>query len=495
MAAGHRILVAEDEPEVRNYLGIALECQGYQVDFAETGEEVLSHLAGNKDQISLVLMDIMMPRKDGMDTLHELRQMDSTLPVIMVSGASSPWHIVESMRNGAADFLPKPVSHDDLAKSIERAIAGRPVPVPLAPFVSQAQDSDELVLRSSWSDKIEKFLNQVANSDVPVLLQGETGVGKEILAHKLHARSPRARKPFLKLNCAALPSELVESELFGYERGAFTGALKNNPGKFEMANGGTILLDEIGDMDFKLQAKLLQVLQDKEFLRLGAREVCRVDVRVMAATHQDLESAIAEGRFREDLYYRLDIIQIRIPPLRERRDEVLPLAAHFVRKYSTEPSPPEIPRALRQALVSHSWPGNVRELENVMRKYLVLGDAGLIIRELGLRGSAKTCVSMHQAAAEPLPASVEPTIVSRNQTESPTASLPFADCLASEPDSILSKVDAARRQAESEAILNSLNACLWNRKEAAAFLKIDYKALLYKMKKLGIGEKTARPEA
>lgn len=493
MAAGHRILVAEDEPEVRNYLGIALQCQGYQVDFAETGEEVLSHLAGNKDQISLVLMDIMMPRKDGMDTLHELRQIDSTLPVIMVSGASSPWHIVESMRNGAADFLPKPVSHDDLAKSIERAIAGRPLPVPLAQFVPHEQDSDDLVLRSSWSDKTEKFINQVANSDVPVLLQGETGVGKEILAHKLHARSPRARKPFLKLNCAALPSELVESELFGYERGAFTGALKNNPGKFEMANGGTILLDEIGDMDFKLQAKLLQVLQDKEFLRLGAREVCRVDVRVMAATHQDLESAIAEGRFREDLYYRLNIIQIRIPPLRERRDEVLPLAIHFMRKYSTESSPPEIPRALRQALVSHDWPGNVRELENVMRKFLVLGDSDLIVAELGQRARSQigTAAGQKSNGMDRIPLKSEPAPVAEAEAQSRNLPAPAPDegVFANDAASILARVDATRRQAEAQAILGALNTSLWNRKEAAALLKIDYKALLYKMKKLGIGEK------
>ena len=494
MAGGQRILVAEDEPEVRNYLGIALQCQGYQVDFAETGEEVLNHLQANKDEVSLILMDIMMPRKDGIDTLRELRQMGSAPPVIMLSGASSPWNIVESMRNGAADFLPKPVSHEDLAQSIARAI-GEP-PLARAAASDETHAAEDLVIRSSWSDKIETLVRQVGSSEVPVLLQGETGVGKEVLAHKLHARSRRASKPFLKLNCAALPSELVESELFGYERGAFTGALKNNPGKFEMANGGTILLDEIGDMDFKLQAKLLQVLQDKEFLRLGARDVCRVDVRVMAATHRDLELAITEGRFREDLYYRLNIIQIQIPPLRDRRDEILPLAMHFLKKYATEAPAPELPRSLRNALISHNWPGNVRELENVVRKFLVLGNSELIIRELGNRAVAKTLAPPMRQAPEVMPTTptVEPERTPKEDKTAPSA-LPFVDVATEEPHSVLGKVDAAPRQAESQAILNALNACLWNRKEAASLLKIDYKALLYKMKKLGIGDKAARAEA
>ena len=499
MATAPRILIAEDEPEVRNYLGIALQCQGYQVEFAETGEEVLTHLASNKGDISLILMDIMMPQKDGIDTLRELRQMDCNLPVIMVSGASSPWHIVESMRNGASDFLPKPVSHEDLAKSIERAITSR-MPPPLA-HRQLREKPQEFVLQSCWLDKMDRLLNQVANSDVPVLLQGETGVGKEVVARKLHTLSPRAQKPFLKLNCAALPSELVESELFGYERGAFTGALKNNPGKFEMANGGTILLDEIGDMDFKLQAKLLQVLQDKEFLRLGAREVCRVDVRVMAATHRDLRSEISRGNFREDLYYRLNIIEFKIPPLRDRQDEILGLAAHFLRKHTTEASVPTITPRLRQALVSHDWPGNVRELENVMRKFLVLEDPELIIQEIrkNTRPQASTTpVLIPGPIDDGMQTKIDATkmIAPEVRSSDVVATLPAEEqAPADQADSILEKVDAARRQAETQAILSALNISLWNRKEAAAFLKIDYKALLYKMKKLGIGEKSSKISA
>jgi len=238
-----------------------------------------------------------------------------------------------------------------------------------------AVTGDVYVATSPWTRKLKLFLDRVGAADVPVLLQGETGVGKEMLARQICACSPRAKRPFLKLNCATLPSELVESELFGYERGAFAGAFRNTPGKFEMAEGGTILLDEIGDMDFKLQAKLLQVLQDGEFSRLGARETVRVDVRVIAATHCDLERAIADGRFREDLYYRLNIIRIEVPPLRERREEILPLARFFIGKH-TKPgdAPVEINPHLSRTLMAHLWPGNIRELENVMRTLVVLGD-------------------------------------------------------------------------------------------------------------------------
>jgi two-component system response regulator AtoC len=311
-------------------------------------------------------------------------------------------------------------------------------------------------------------LERVGNSDVPVLLQGETGVGKEVLARQLHARSPRARKPFLKVNCAALPSELIESELFGYERGAFTGAFRNKPGKFELADGGTILLDEIGDMDLKLQAKLLHVLQDQEFERLGGREPVRVNVRVMAATHCDLEAAVREGRFRADLYYRINVISIKIPPLRERRDEILDLAEFLLAKHAPAGCrPPAVPAVLRQALLAYDWPGNVRELENVMRRYLVLQDAEMIARELSLR-----------SLAQPMGAVASPAV---NLLEPANGTSP------------LRKVEEAKRHAERDAILAALNTTQWNRKQAAALLGVDYKALLYKMKKLGIGQPNAPP--
>jgi two-component system response regulator AtoC len=405
------------------------------------------------------------------------------------------------MRNGAIDFLPKPVSHDELCKAIERAL---PSTVARARVPASArEDSPATPPLGAWSQKLEALLQRIGSSDVPVLLQGETGVGKEVIARKLHSRSYRAARPFLKLNCAALPGELVESELFGYERGAFTGAFKNTPGKFEMAEGGAILLDEIGDMEVKLQAKLLQVLQDREFLRLGAKEVSKVDVRVMAATHCDLEKAIGEGRFREDLYYRLKIIDIHIPPLRSRQDEILPLAEYFIRSYATVNEPAlEIPSSLRAALIDHSWPGNVRELENVMRKYLVLRNPELVVDELmhksrkrpfaGIGGravgteDASSLVSAHSGnprfVSESPASAARPPLPPATEEEAPESS--------ETPDtSILSQVSTAHKAAEAEAILAALHSTLWNRKQAAALLHIDYKALLYKMKKLGIGEK------
>jgi two-component system response regulator AtoC len=380
---------------------------------------------------------------------------------------------------------------------------------------SGTRSEEACIASSSWSKKLDLFLRQVGSSEVPVLLQGETGVGKEVLARQLHTCSPRAKKPLLKLNCAALPSELIESELFGYERGAFTGAFRSSPGKFEAANGGTILLDEIGDMDFKLQAKLLQVVQDGEFLRLGGAEVCRVDVRVISATHCDLEQAIVDGRFREDLYYRLNIIRIEVPPLRERKEEILPLAQFFIKKHLKPGDVPlEISSGVKQTLLAHSWPGNIRELENVIRKMVVLRRPELVVEELRrtairrpttiVRGASlndhRWTDGLQAESGQITPATLpdERRNASPNRagyTEVSSIALPAETSDADSrgtPTSILRKVDEARKQAEIEAIVAALNASLWNRKEAAGLLRVEYKALLYKMKKLGIGEKMLR---
>jgi len=470
--SGRTILLGEDELEVRSYLEMALKCHGYAIESAQDGEEVLSCLDRDRGRISLILLDIMMPRKDGLETLREIRRQNWDLPIIMLSGASSPLKVVEAMKSGATDFIPKPVSHEDLCSAIEKALGsgalnGRAVHVLNdQPALKVPDDSVAVRVKS-----VEPLLRQVGSSEVPVLIQGETGVGKEVIARQLCAQSPRAQEVFLKLNCAALPSELVESELFGYERGAFTGAFQKKPGMFEMADGGTILLDEIGDMDFKLQAKLLQVLQDQEFQRLGGKETIHVDVRVIAATHCDLEEAIAEGRFREDLYYRLNVVTIRVPPLRERQDEVLPLAEFLLRKHArpgTAPLP--ITPALHQALITHSWPGNIRELENVMRKYLVVRDAETIIADLRERILRKAAPALAPHAAK---ARAAGAAVGADYDEPPSTP-------------ILKQVNRAKEQAETDAILAALHTTRWNRKQAAQILNIDYKALLYKMKKLSI---------
>ena len=501
-----KILVVEDESEVRDYLGIALKRQGYSTDFAEDGDDAINFLARPESDVDLVLLDIIMPRKDGLDTLREVRQTNPRLPIVMLSGSCSTNHVIQAMKTGADDFLQKPVSFEELGKTIEKVMNSRPSGHSVEAPVELIRK--EQTFAAGWVRKIELLLGHIGESDVPVLLRGETGVGKEVLARQLHARSPRRDKPFLKVNCAALPSELVESELFGYERGAFTGAFKASEGRFKQAHGGTIFLDEIGDMDVKLQAKLLQVLQDKEFLRLGAKEPTRVDVRVMAATHCDLEEAITDGRFREDLYYRLNVINLEIPALRQRKDEILPLAQHLLRKHADGGMRiPEISPSLRQALHGHDWPGNIRELENIMRKLLVLRDSDMVCEELQrtrrkvsfATGSVAFSDSKEKAFAAAAsgwsPASsgdLRPQIEAPDQPVSPDDLIQGfeqdSNGLQTVPASphMLERVDQFKKNAEASVILSALKTTRWNRRNAANLLKIDYKALLYKMKKLGI---------
>jgi two-component system response regulator AtoC len=452
---GKTILVGEDEPDIRSYLEMALRCRGYSVESAEDGEEVLQYLReGNS--VSAVLLDIMMPRKDGLDTLREIRSVYPQLPVVIVSGASSTSNVVEAMKIGATDFLGKPLHDDDLWAVLENALE---IEAERSPAFSDGDRPDRFVSVSSSMRAIQSIIPQVARSEVPVLIQAETGSGKEVLARQIHTLSRRSQKVFLKLNCAALPSELVESELFGYERGAFTGAFQRKPGMFELADGGTLMLDEIGDMDVKLQAKLLQVLQDREFHRLGGKETVKVNVRVLAATHRDLEKDIEGGRFRADLYYRLNVINLYIPSLRDRTEDIVPLAEFLLRKHATSEIPlPAITNSLRQAMLAYQWPGNIRELENLIRRLAVLGDPELIAIELRSR-AARTRIPEIPTGAH-------------SQTDTP----------------VLAQVTLAKEQAEREAILSALRSTRWNRKQAAAILKIDYKALLYKMKKLGVDE-------
>jgi two-component system response regulator AtoC len=405
-----------------------------------------------------------------METLREIRSMNKELPVIMVSGMSSPLSVVEAMRCGATDFLGKPVDYEELHRVVKLALDTRRNSPAIPESTVVAPSEDVYLSGNAQMREIYLLVAQIGWSEAPVLIQGETGAGKEVLARQLHTRSPRGGKPLLKLNCAALPSELVESELFGYERGAFTGAFQRKPGMFEQADGGTILLDEIGDMDFKLQAKLLQVLQDRTFQRLGGRDTIHVDVRVMAATHCDLERAIANRLFREDLYYRLNVINLRLPPLRECKEDILSMLQFFLKRHAIAGSSlPFLTPYLAQSLMLYDWPGNVRELENLARKLLILRDPDKLACDLRSRAARRGLVST--------PAEVSPP---------QAVSKPIG---VRAP--ILEQVTKAKEHAETEAILAALSSTRWNRKQAAALLKIDYKALLYKMKKLGIESKIA----
>lgn len=494
-----RILVAEDEPEIRDYLQLALRRPNFAIDFAEDGEEVIHALANNGEAPALVILDVVMPGKDGLTTLKEIRYRDHKTPVIMLSGVSSPSNREEAMENGANGFLTKPVSYEELRRVVDGFLnSAAPLPIPKRPFGTSGKLEPNLK-SGNWARGMEPLLNRLAASDVPILLQGETGVGKEVLARYIHNQSLRAGKTFLKLNCAALPPELVESELFGYEKGAFTGAFKSTCGKFELADGGTILLDEIGDMDLRLQAKLLHVLQDHEFHRIGAKEPTQVDVRVIAATHRDLTERIAQGEFREDLYYRLNVLSIVIPPLRERLDEIIPLATYFLKKHAAGmPSIPEIGAALRSALLSHSWAGNIRELENVMRRYLIVRNPEMIIEELeriaNKAGGSNRPFTAHVNYDMPSQSSGHDALTSLGPFNPPASPLP-AERVPVKPLSAHQakgqgtgpvKLDQVRQAVESEVIMKALYSTQWNRKRAAALLGVDYKALLYKMKKLAI---------
>ncbi|MEP6715142.1 MAG: sigma-54 dependent transcriptional regulator [Terriglobia bacterium] len=459
------VLIADDELEVRRYLEMAVRSLGFSVKAVRDGDEVIACLQSLGEDISAVLLDMVMLNRGGLDTLREIRMVDSKLPVILISGMSSIRDAVTAIQCGGTDFLCKPVAHEDLSRVLSRVMEDS------EPSQEPARVAGEPPSRFFGDDSrirdIRSRAGQIGRSGAPVLIQGETGSGKEVLARELHSQSNRANKPFLKLNCAALPSELVESELFGFERGAFTGAYQKKAGMFELADGGTILLDEIGDMDVRLQAKLLQVLQDQEFRRIGGHQTIKVDVRIMAATHRNLERAIHEGTFREDLYYRLSVIVIQVPALRERGGDIIPLGEILLRKYAApNESVPALTPDLKRAMVDYSWPGNVRELENYMRNLVIFDDAAAITAELRNRITRKP--------------------VARRQVDDHVEAIERVSGSSS-----LEEATRIKRQAETEAILAALNTTRWNRRQAASNLKIDYKSLLYKMKKLGIDDNSA----
>jgi two-component system, NtrC family, response regulator AtoC len=338
--------------------------------------------------------------------------------------------------------------------------------------------------------EVQDLIDRVADTDVTVLIRGESGTGKELVARALYASSLRRDKPFVKVNCAALPTELLESELFGFERGAFTGAIQHKPGKFEFANHGTMFLDEIGDMSFPLQAKLLQVLQDGEFARLGGKHDVRVDVRVIAATNRDLEEMVANGQFREDLFFRLNVVSINLPPLRDRREEVPILTDYFLKKYSVQYNKPtsEISPETMRLFMDYDWPGNVRELENLIKRAVVLGGEAPIRKEIshGIAMAAHRVVAAGAAAARQA-ASAAVAVAAPPQPAALPTPAEIANAAADAGNYSLKDISReAARQAERELIFKMLQQTRWNRKETAEILGISYKALLYKIKENGL---------
>ena len=369
----HRILIVEDEAKLRRVIELQLRSAGYEVDEAGTAEDAL-RLA---DRANLILTDLRLPGMDGLELLSLLRRQDAQMPVIVMTAFGTVENAVEAMKLGARDFLPKPFSLDHLLTVVGKALEFRALRDEnrvLREELGRRYTFDSIVGHSRAMQEIFATIMRVAPTRATVLLAGESGVGKDLIARAIHFHSPRRDRPFVKINCTAIPENLMESELFGFEKGAFTGAVASKPGKFEQADTGTAFLDEIGDVPGSIQVKLLRVLQEREFERLGSNKTRQIDVRILAATNRDLRAALEDGTFREDLYYRLNVVPISIPPLRERKEDIPFLAEHFVQKLGPETGAKanSISEGAIKRLVECPWPGNVRELENVIERSLVL---------------------------------------------------------------------------------------------------------------------------
>ncbi len=453
MSKAATILVVDDEPSMLRYLQTLLEVESYKVITATSGEEALVRLQQGPVP-DLVLLDVLMSGIDGLQTLEQLRELHPQMKVVMLSCVSDTRKVVQAIRLGAQDYLTKPFQKTELEAVIQQCLHTSTDHAPV--IQGEIEDLGDDVFFVAGSPAMRKIRSQaklVANVDIPVLILGESGTGKEVIARLIHKYSPRAHRTFLKVNCAAVPADLLESELFGYEPGAFTGAVHAKPGKFEMCNKGTILLDEIGEMPPQLQAKLLHVLQDGTFSRLGSRTIMKADVRVLAATNINIEEAIASRKLREDLYYRLNGFSISLPPLRERKEEIPLLLKHFMSQVAERYARPSmsLTSKLLEACERYHWPGNLRELGNFVKRFLILGDEDLAIADL--------------------------TPAKEERAKAATAGAP-----ADGPGGLKSLVRNLKDEAEMEAIARALDQTNWNRKKAAALLKISYKALLYKIR-------------
>src|ERR1700747_101429 len=377
-----KILLVDGEPGMLRYIKTLLEVDDYRVETATTGEEALQKIDKGL-QPDLVLLDVLMPGIDGLQTLEQLRQKQPATKVVMLSCVNDTRKVVQAMKLGAQDYLTKPFQKAELDSVIDLSL-GQGKQSFGGGEVEELADDVFFIAASPAMRKIRSQAALVANVDIPVLLLGESGTGKEVLARLIHKLSPRAHRTFLKVNCAAVPADLLESELFGYEAGAFTGAHHAKPGKFELCNKGTILLDEIGEMPPLLQAKLLHVLQDQQFSRLGSPSVTKDGAGILAATNINIPEALANKRLREDLYYRLNAFTLQIPPLRDRKEEIPILLKHSMTQMAERYARPPLPLspALLQACHNHTWPGNLRELNNFLKRYLILGDENLAVSEL-----------------------------------------------------------------------------------------------------------------
>jgi len=448
------ILIVDDESEIRESLQTLLELEGYRVDAAESGEDGLARIAGQP--FDLVLLDLALPGKNGMEVLAEIHERDPQLAVIMITAYGTVENAVNAMQAGAVNFIQKPWENEKLLADVRAAVARRRAEeenIQLKRALKQRYNFQNIVGKSEPMLRILDLVGQVAPSRSTILIQGESGTGKELIAKAIHMNSPRKDRPFVPVNAGSMPADLLESTLFGHVKGAFTSAVASKKGLFEVADHGTLFLDEIGTMSLETQAKILRVLQDRKFMHLGGVHEIQVDVRVIAATNVDLKKLVQEGRFREDLYYRLNVITIELPPLRNRREDIPLLVQHFLQKFCAENGQEQkqvSPEALRP-LLDYDWPGNVRELENVVERAVVLSSEAAI-------------------GADLLP----PSLTGRDAA---------ARVFDAAPDASLFDIveDCERR-----IIVRMLERCNWNQTEAADRFHIPLSTLNQKIKRLNI---------
>ncbi len=472
-----RILVVDDEESIRWVLGKCLEKEGYIVEYGEDGSEGIEKaLSGN---FSSIILDITMPDMTGFDVLNNIRSSGIDSPVIIITAQNTVKNAIEAMKQGAYDYIAKPFDLDEVKITVSRAIASYENSKKLDLLLDEKNESDtlqDIVGQSQAMLNIYKMIGRVAERDITVLVNGESGTGKELVARAIHTNSIRRNKKLVAVNIAAIPKELLESELFGYQKGAFTGASISRQGRFEEADGGTLHLDEIGDMPHELQTKLLRILEEKKLYRLGSEKPSSIDVRIVASTNKNLEKEVKDGNFREDLYYRLNAITIKIPPLRNRKEDIIPLTEHFLSKYEKElgVGTRTLSDESKETITSYSWPGNVRELENIIKRMLVLSSDTVISRETLLD------------AAPHLTGKV------REDQES------LANLIKDELSYLLDPKDAASSERVYETIIKKVEKPLieqvleitkGNKKKAASILGINRNTLSKKMEELGFQEK------
>jgi DNA-binding NtrC family response regulator len=472
-----RVLIVDDDATMSRYLSSYLLRRNFEVNTASSGEEAIRMFRSYDPAI--VLLDVSMAGMSGIEVLERLKQIKPDVAVIMLSGQSDPELIFKASKLGADDYISKPFEPKELDIRISKVQDRQKLLTEVTQLREQVRRQSDFSMLFGNSPKMEEVkmtIEQVADTTATVLVRGESGTGKEVVCRMIHSLSSRRERSFIKVNCAAIPNELLESELFGYEPGAFTGANRQKPGKFDQANQGTIFLDEISEMHPLLQAKLLHVLQDGEFSRLGGKRDIAVDVRVLAATNKPLERAVQDGVFREDLFYRLNVVTIHIPPLRERQAEIPLFLEYFLRKYSEYygKQPPPFGDYAMSRMMEYAWPGNIRELENMVKRYVIVGNEAQIIRELS---TEKPIISSFMQAS--VPAQGQALAVGAAPAKGPI--LVDNPALA-EALSLLEIGRRAAMKAEHEAIERVLAQTRWNRRQAAKILKISYKALLNKLK-------------